>query len=42
MSLLSKASGYNLVPEKVRKMIAGQIVAVHLIPGFSNINGEIV
>ena len=42
MSLLSKASGYILVPEKVRKMIAGQIVAVHLIPGFSNINGEIV
>jgi molybdenum cofactor synthesis domain-containing protein len=42
MSLLSKANGYILVPEKVRKMMAGQIVAVHLIPGFSNINGEFV
>jgi molybdopterin molybdotransferase len=42
MSLLSNASGYILVPEKIRKMIAGQIVAVHLIAGFSNINGEFV
>jgi molybdenum cofactor synthesis domain-containing protein len=42
MSLLSNASGYILVPEKVRDMIAGKIVAVHLIPGFSNINGEFV
>jgi molybdopterin molybdotransferase len=41
MLLLSKATGYILVPEKVRKMKAGQIVAVHLIPGFSNINGEL-
>jgi molybdenum cofactor synthesis domain-containing protein len=40
MSLLSKASGYILVPEKVTEMIPGQVVAVHLIPGFSNITGE--
>jgi molybdopterin molybdotransferase len=42
MSILSKANGYILVPEKVRKMIAGQIVPVYLLPGFSNINGEFV
>jgi molybdenum cofactor synthesis domain-containing protein len=40
MSLLSKANGYMLIPEKVRKMIAGQTVQVYLLPGFSNINGE--
>jgi molybdenum cofactor synthesis domain-containing protein len=42
MSLLSKANGYVLVPEKIRKMSPGEIVVVHLIPGFSNINGEFI
>jgi molybdenum cofactor synthesis domain-containing protein len=42
MSLLSKANGYILVPEKVRKMIAGQTVPVYLLPGFSSINGEFI
>ncbi|HYY50514.1 MAG TPA: molybdopterin molybdotransferase MoeA [Nitrososphaeraceae archaeon] len=42
MSLLSKANGYILVPEKVRKMIAGQTVAVNLLRGFSDINGELI
>jgi molybdopterin molybdotransferase len=42
MSLLSKANGYILVPEKVRKMMAGQTVAINLLPGFSDINGELI
>jgi molybdopterin molybdotransferase len=42
MSLLSKANGYILVPEKVRKMIAGQTVAINLLRGFSDINGELI
>jgi molybdopterin molybdotransferase len=42
MLLLSKANGYILVPEKMRKMRPGQKVAVHLIPGFSNINDELI
>ncbi|HJT49042.1 MAG TPA: molybdopterin molybdotransferase MoeA [Nitrososphaeraceae archaeon] len=42
ISLLSKANGYILVPEKVRKMIAGQTVAINLLPGFSDINGELI
>jgi molybdenum cofactor synthesis domain-containing protein len=41
MSLLSKANGYILVPEKVRKMLAGQTVGIHLLRGFSDINGEL-
>jgi molybdopterin molybdotransferase len=40
MSLLSKASGYILVPEKVRKLTPGQLVTVHLLPGFSNLTAE--
>ena len=42
MSLLSKANGYILVPEKVRKMIAGQTVPVYLLPGFSSVSGEFI
>ena len=42
ISLLSKTNGYIVVPEKVIKMIAGQRVKVHLIPGFSSINGQSV
>jgi len=42
MSLLSKANGYILVPEKVTKMIAGQTVPVYLLPGFSSISGEFI
>jgi molybdopterin biosynthesis enzyme len=42
MSLLSKANGYILVPEKVTKMIAGQAVPVYVLPGFSSINGEFI
>ena len=42
MSLLSKANGYILVPEKVTKMIAGQTVPVCVLPGFSSINGEFI
>jgi molybdopterin biosynthesis enzyme len=41
MSLLSKANGYILVPEKVRKMIAGQTVTINLLHGFSDFNGEL-
>ena len=42
MSLLSKANGYILVPEKVKKVMAGQTVAVNLLRGFSDINGELM
>ena len=42
MSLLSKANGYILVPEKVTKMIAGQTIPVYLLPGFSSISGEFI
>jgi len=42
MSLLSKANGYILVPEKVRKIMAGQTVAINLLRGFSDINGELI
>ena len=42
MSLLSKANGYILVPEKVRKMIPGQTVTINLLPGFSDFNGELI
>jgi|SRR5215212_944936 len=42
MSLLSKANGYILVPGKVRKMMAGQTVAINLLRGFSEINGELI
>jgi molybdopterin molybdotransferase len=42
MLLLSKANGYILVPEKITKIMPGQTVAVHLLPGFSNINDELM
>ena len=42
MSLLSKANGYILVPEKVKKMIAGQTIPVYLLPGFSSVSGEFI
>jgi molybdopterin molybdotransferase len=42
MSLLAKANGYIIIPEKIDNIKSGESVQVHLLPGLSYINDQFI
>jgi molybdopterin biosynthesis enzyme len=42
MTLIAKANGYIIVPEKIDNIKSGESVQVRLLPGLSYINDQFI